>query len=190
MDYISFKNKEEYLKYAKHINEFPNIEMGKPFIFKKINSLLKFYRSPFNISKKWCLKRVIKLFAKENDVPLPKIIFTRDENIKSACFKTKSNVIMFQVELLKTEFWYCFTLLVHELSHCLIYSNIEIHKSIMSLSNEVKSSIEHNEENNIILPEELYANGVMTYLLTNCHDKTKEYEDSLFNAFKKEISII
>ena len=134
---------------------------------------------------------MVKEFTKLNKIATPKLVFTSDNNIKSACLKTKSKTIVFQNNLLKNGFWFCFVMLTHELSHYLIYSDNELHKSIMTLSKETKESLkEHTTENNIVLPEELYANGVMNHLLINCYSDTKEFINSLFDRFKKELTIL
>ena len=65
--------------------------------------------------------------------------------------------------------------------------NLFPHK-IMKLSHEVKDTLkEHNRKNNVILPEELYANAVMLYILKEYKKNTEVFEKSLFEGFKEEV---
>ena len=182
-----FENKEDYLEYAKSLTEFPPFDLGVPFIYKKIKAMIIPYRFFFKTSKKMTLKAIVNSFAKINELEVPKLEFTADESIPVACLKTKSKTILFQEGILDKGFWYCFTMLSHELAHYVIFSNSELHQKIMKISNEVKDSLkEHNAKNNVVLPEELYANCVMVHLL-NGFKEAQEYIDNLFDGFKKEI---
>ena len=189
MELELFDNISSYIKYAKELSSFPIFKLGEPLNKKEIYKYKKWFR--FLLFKKNSLRKVIKSFAQINNIEEPKIIFTKDKDIDIACYKTTSKTIYFQVKILKTNFWYNLTMLVHELSHYYIYLKKDLHEKIMKISKEVKSSLkEHNKENNIILPEELYANALMCHFLSNLKEETKEYIDSLFEAFKKEIATI
>lgn len=188
MEIEFFDNVSSYIEYAKSLSTFPFLKMGEPLSKKEVYRRRKLFRY---ILKRHEIRRLVSDFASANGIEEPTIVFTRDKDIEVACFKTTSKTIYIQAHMLRIDFWYNLTMLVHELSHYLIYLNKDIHEKIMKLSKEVKVSLkEHNKQNNIVLPEELYANALMCYLLSNLKEETKIYIDSLFEGFKKEIATI
>lgn len=188
MELTLFSTKEEYIKYIKDLEAFPTFKLGEAFSRKDVLVNPYLWRYPYRFTKKMVLKIHFRKFIKRNKLKAPKLVFTKDKEIDTACFKTSSNVILYQEALLEKELWYNYFMLTHELSHFLIYQNKELFDAIMKLSHEVKDSLkEHTRQNNVILPEELYANALMLYILKEYKKNTEVFEKSLFEGFKKEI---